>query len=647
MELTPLYDLRERLKAGAIAGTALLGEDFRLTRALEALAPLEGASPVFKKIGQGVRSLLATDCPDPAAALLEALSLCDAVLTTQGSVNISGPVEPMAITAHGKVQTNAPYSVLAPLAEALKGSVSGRYTFIVNTHEQRPELFRDYRVSHALVSALGAPYGEMADRAEEWLSENGAEVAPILKMGFDPAGKREMVRRIHVLENVAGAGENAFYLSLLENSEKEVRAAAVYALRHDEANAETLAGLCKTEKGAAKKAAHWALARLEAPAAWAYWEDFAQKKPQQAASYMVLSTWAKAGTLIGSILCNFLTLFEQGTGVWNQDLHKALQSLLEALVGKSGPEVCDFYRRGAALGNLLDGTPEGEKRPANFIIGCGYTREMKVFSRILPVILRYSLVLNPSEDLLNLAEEMWSVYGELWQAPKLAAMLLTQKSEAAAEAAEPLISQPFSLFKKRDTEADYRVLQAVLGAVCWNNQRRRQEMCVNLLDPVTESPQSFSQPLCEPLSQRWYEGLQKLAAKFPNTGYLALMVPLIQPENKPLCEFMGGAFFRLISDFDRPSIYLEAMKTCGWKDCKGLAVRYVQQKKDSSGQVSYYLLEHFLRQLPGSGTHRAGEVESLIQLVQRGKVGLQGGDLEDLKKLAEELRNSDTNTAEV
>ena len=68
MDLTPLYELRERLRAGAIAGAALATEDFRLSRALEGLAPLEKASPVFAKLGQLARSVQAPDCPDRALA---------------------------------------------------------------------------------------------------------------------------------------------------------------------------------------------------------------------------------------------------------------------------------------------------------------------------------------------------------------------------------------------------------------------------------------------------------------------------------------------------------------------------------------------------------------------------------------------------
>ena len=69
MELTPLYELRDRLRAGIIAGAALAAEDFRLSRALENFSTLEKASPVFAKLGQLGRSALAPDCPDRAGAL--------------------------------------------------------------------------------------------------------------------------------------------------------------------------------------------------------------------------------------------------------------------------------------------------------------------------------------------------------------------------------------------------------------------------------------------------------------------------------------------------------------------------------------------------------------------------------------------------
>ena len=119
MDLTCLYELRDRLRSGAIAGAALAADDFRLRRALDALEPLEKAAPVFARLGQLTRNLLAPDCPDRAGALLDALTLADAVLCTQGAVAVPGGVEPLALPRRGSALSNAPYSVLAPLLEAL------------------------------------------------------------------------------------------------------------------------------------------------------------------------------------------------------------------------------------------------------------------------------------------------------------------------------------------------------------------------------------------------------------------------------------------------------------------------------------------------------------------------------------------------
>ena len=47
MDLKALYELHSRLETAAVAGVNLLGEDFRLRRAIEAVEPLAKASPVI------------------------------------------------------------------------------------------------------------------------------------------------------------------------------------------------------------------------------------------------------------------------------------------------------------------------------------------------------------------------------------------------------------------------------------------------------------------------------------------------------------------------------------------------------------------------------------------------------------------------
>lgn len=288
MDLTSLYELRERLKTGMIAGTELVSGDFRLKRAIEAFEPLCKASPVFGKIGQLSKAVAAENCPDRAAALLDALTLVDAVLCTQGAVAVQGEIEPVLVENWGTAVTNAPYSVLANLLEALTSSGSGHYSVVMEAHEQHPELFKDYRVKSALVKALGASYGELADQVARWLTEDGPEIVPLLKKGFDPKGKKEMVRRVKVIDALAGAGENDFYLSQLESAEKEVKQALIYALRHSGYNAKTLLELVKTEKGSAKNTARYALAQLEDPEVWDYWKAVAAKSPGDLAEFLLL-----------------------------------------------------------------------------------------------------------------------------------------------------------------------------------------------------------------------------------------------------------------------------------------------------------------------------------------------------------------------
>ena len=71
MDISPVYELRERLKVGAVAGSALAASDFRLKRAVEAMEPLMAVSPVLAKLGKLSRLVVQEDCPDRAGALLE------------------------------------------------------------------------------------------------------------------------------------------------------------------------------------------------------------------------------------------------------------------------------------------------------------------------------------------------------------------------------------------------------------------------------------------------------------------------------------------------------------------------------------------------------------------------------------------------
>ena len=169
MNLQPLYDVKERLEYAAVAGTGLVGEDFRLRRALEALTPLAGASPVLAKIAAGLEKLLAAPAEGRSSALLDLLALVDAVAYTQAGTGAEGELEPLPLG--GGVYHQISYGQIQPLLTALTTTGGGRVEAVKSAWDSHPEFFEDYRVLPAVVAALGDGYGEMADLCAALLKE--------------------------------------------------------------------------------------------------------------------------------------------------------------------------------------------------------------------------------------------------------------------------------------------------------------------------------------------------------------------------------------------------------------------------------------------------------------------------------------------
>ena len=89
------------------------------------------------------------------------------------------------------------------------------------------------------------------------------------------------MRYVHVIEAIAKEKENDYYLYLAEEATKGVKQAAIEALRHSKENVEYLLRLVKTERGANKKAAQYALSFLESPEIFSYWEKEIKKSPDR------------------------------------------------------------------------------------------------------------------------------------------------------------------------------------------------------------------------------------------------------------------------------------------------------------------------------------------------------------------------------
>ena len=584
--------------------------------------PLEKASPVFAKLGQLARSVLAPDCQDRAGALLDAITLCDAVLTTQGAVAVPGELEALPPRAGGTALTNAPYSVVAPLVEALTTSGSGHYSTVVDTHETHPELFSDYRVRDALVKALGAKYAELADTAGQWLCQEDKSILPLLTQGFDPAGKKEMARRVQVIDTIAGGSLNDWYISQLEGAKKQVRVMLIYALRHCPENLEPLLKLAKTEKYDNKDAARWALARIQNPGALPFWREMMEADLIENMRFFMASDSPAATALTAELLERELEdLLAPDDAPWYTEKEKRLANLLYALVGKTGPAICDAYRKGAALGTKLDGSRAWKN-------GKGHINEQMFFQRpggqkhpfsvALVEVLNQSIQWNPDPGLCALAEELYESYGGLWAGPAVCAALLTKGAEEAAAVGKKLLA-PSLLERLTGKEEKQLLMNLVFGELAGPGgalpdfMRQGMDIVRPAYRRVNNDPAGlvkafwvdlYYTPIAAPLDGWWYDLMMRHRMD-------QKLQYFIDKEDPALCQKIGEYFCRRIKMgvLDMPLQYaFSALTGCGWTQWKGLLLSYIQHTSQS---VHYWEVRNILQYLPISSKEKGEELADI------------------------------------
>ena len=341
MNLQPLYDVKERLEQAAIAGTGLLGEDFRLRRAAEGLKPMAAASPVFGKLDAGLDKLLSAPAEARSGLLLDLLALVDAVAYTQGKAGVEGELVPLP-AGSGQVQELS-YGQLSPLLTALTTTGGGRMEVVQSAWENHPEMFADFRVLPAVVDGLGDSYGELAELNAKILKRMGPAPLPLLKEGFDPAGNKSMARRVEVIAALEGAGATPWLREILPQAKKDVRVSVLTALGDDGENVPLLLELAQTEKGANRDAVLKALSGQDGEAVAGFWGAELEKNP---VSVLFLTKTEKdwAGDLIAAGLHKQLEeIMPHGDRVSEEEQSK-LSRWCQSVKKKTSPGMLEFWR---------------------------------------------------------------------------------------------------------------------------------------------------------------------------------------------------------------------------------------------------------------------------------------------------------------
>jgi HEAT repeats len=229
MSIPVLIQTYDEVRRLAIAGSVVAPGDFRLKKLAPQLIQAGQKVPVFARVGEAVARLVESSEKTSAMALLELISLVNAILYTQGETGVSGELTPIKTIELIRSKTQTSARVLKPLQEALTTTGSGRLEIIRDAFERGA--CHDFRLMTPAITALDDSFSEIAEfAAQKILPLFGQAIVSELQATFEAKGRMGHVRRLLLMHRLDQELARPLVKVALEEGSKEVRIAAIRCL---------------------------------------------------------------------------------------------------------------------------------------------------------------------------------------------------------------------------------------------------------------------------------------------------------------------------------------------------------------------------------------------------------------------------------
>ena len=616
MNFEPLYELKNRLENVAVVGINLAKDDFRLQRAVEQIKEYSTVAKVFKQIYDMGQKLLSDD-EDKCDIFLDLLALLDAVLCTQATT-YSGekPQEIKSIAKNKDFYKELHYSELNPLIYAFTETGGGRYQVIENTIKNTPEIFNDFRVKTYMIHGLSDSYTAIGDLMIEELGKQGKEVIPLLKDGFDPQGKREMIARLHIISSIGKEDENNFYKYCIENGNKDIKEMAIGALKYSQDNVDYILDLTKTEKGKLKNKAFEVLSYMNDNRAEKEWDKFFKKKPLENIEYLrgTDQQWAT------DYLNNFI-------GVYIEELkNRSLKTAEERrIVENEVTRICSVI-----LNKRTD-------------------KILSLFKDLYPYnkyeikkILSFYIVTDLNKELTDLIKELARKYEGEFLEQEFLISLIKDKPEtvyknfskyAGVGGVEEGIKKLFnSLFKdnkisknKEEAKAqeEFRTLFNVIFHIYYNEESK--EYILQWSNMITYNSIQIK---LSGFDKRWYDVIFELDDDYYEewnyySSYNTSIKRLYNPNIKGLKEKYGEFYYNIILSHVPYKEDIEFLNKLGWTDYKDFLKGKIDIERNQAvftNRISYISYNCILKEIPISEDELKNQLEEIMELNKKLKL---------------------------
>ena len=593
MNFEPLYELKNRLENVAVVGINLAKDDFRLQRAVEQVKEYSTVAKVFKQIYDMGNSLISTDDEDKCDIFLDLLALLDAVLCTQATTySREKPQEIKSIAKNKDFYKELHYSELSPLIYAFTQEGGGRLNVIEDAIDNNSEIFDDFRLKSYMINGLSDKYSEIVDRITRELRKQRKEIIPLLKDGFDPQGKREMLARLDIISHIGKENENDFYKYCIENGSKEIKEFAIGALKYSQDNIDYILDLTKTEKGKLKNKVFEVLSYMNDSRAEKEWDKFFKKKPLENIEYL-RGTDQKWAT---DYLNNFI-------GVYIEELkNRSLKTAEERrIVENEVTRICSVI-----LNKRTD-------------------KILSLFKDLYPYnkyeikkILSFYIVTDLNKELTDLIKELARKYEGEFLEQEFLISLIKDKPEtvyknfskyAGVGGLEEEIKKLFnSLFKdnkisknKEEAKAqeEFRTLFNVIFHIYYNEESK--EYILQWSNMITYNSIQIK---LSGFDKRWYDVIFELDDDYYEkwnyySSYNTSIKRLYNPDIKGMKEKYGAFYYNIILSRIPYNEDIEFLNKLGWTDYKDFLKGKIDIEKNPSAfanRIRYvgYILQNTL-----------------------------------------------------
>ena len=605
MNFEPLYELKNRLENVAVVGINLVKDDFRLKRAVEQVKEYSTAAKVFKQIYDMGNSLISTDDEDKCDLFLDLLALLDAVLCTQATTYSGAkPQEIKTITKNKDFYKELHYSELSPLIYAFTETGGGRLNIIMDAIESSPEIMKDFRVKTYMIHGLSDKYSEISDRMAEELKKQGKEVVPLLKDGFDPQGKREMISRLEIIASICKEEENDFYKYCIENGSKEIKEIAIGFLMYDQNNIDYILDLTKTEKGKLKNKAFEALSYMSDNRAAEEWGKFLKKKPLDNIEYLRGTEQQWVINYLNDFIVEYITETKNKTLKTAEEKRTVEYDILK---------ISPFILKNRNEKTLL------------------FCKELYPYNKSeIKRILSFYIAKDLNKDVIDVVKELSKEYeGEFLQQEFLIS-LIKDKAEtvyknfseyAGAGKEKEEIEQLFNSFatgkysknkEERKIQEDFRDIFRVILWIHYDEENK--EYILEWPNTITGYP---IQVKLSGFDKKWYDVIFNIEDDFyENWNYYGSyhrdLKNLYNPDIKGMKEKYGKFYYNIILSRTPYDEDIEFLNKLEWKDYKDFLKGKMRRDLTT---LSYRIIRisYFIKDVPISEEDLKAQIEELLE----------------------------------